>query len=185
MRSLTNEELKSLQQAKAKRRMPVAILLEKIRSIHNVGAFFRTADCAGVEKVFLCGWTAAPPRQEISKVALGAEEEVPWERIKDPVEAARKIKAEGYRLVAIEQTTKSRDLYRRRLPMPCCLVFGNEVTGISEELLAECDEAVEVPMHGSKESLNVSVCAGAVLFEVRRQYQNSKAADASSRSKNK
>ena len=150
--------------------MPVAILLEKIRSIHNVGAFFRTADCAGVEKVFLCGWTAAPPRKEIAKVALGAEEVIPWQRIQDPVEAARAVKAEGYRLIAVEQTTSSENLYTAELPFPCCLVFGNEVEGVSDELLAECDAAVEVPTHGTKESLNASVCAGAVLFEARRQF---------------
>jgi 23S rRNA (guanosine2251-2'-O)-methyltransferase len=170
MRKLTNAELKQRRARKGRRTMPVAILLEKIRSIHNVGAFFRTADCAGVEKVFLCGWTAAPPRKEIAKVALGAEEVTPWQRIQDPVEAARAVKAEGYRLIAIEQTTKSENLYTAELPFPCCLVFGNEVEGVSEELLAECDAAVEVPTHGTKESLNASVCAGAVLFEVRRKY---------------
>ncbi len=170
MKKLSLDELKRRQAAREKKTMPVAILLEKIRSIHNVGAFFRTADGAGVEKLFLCGWTAAPPRDEITKVALGAEEAVPWEKIEDPVEAAKMIKQKGYKLIAVEQTNGCKDLYQYELPMPCCLVFGNEVDGISEELLAHCDGAVEVPMHGTKESLNVSVCAGAVLFEVRRKF---------------
>jgi len=151
--------------------MPVALLLEKIRSIHNVGAFFRTGDCAGIEKIFLCGWTAAPPRPEITKVALGAEEAIPWQRILNAVEAARTAKAEGYHLIAVEQTTESRDLFSVELPWPCCLVFGNEVDGVSRELLHECEASVELPTHGTKESLNVSVCAGAVLFEVRRKFQ--------------
>ena len=171
MRKLILEELKERRDQKPSQRMPVALLLEKIRSIHNVGSFFRTADGAGVEKIYLTGYTAVPPRPEISKVALGAEEVVPWEQTIDAAEAARKIKQEGYTLVAVEHTDESRDLYDGPLPFPCCLVFGHEVEGVSDELIALCDTAIEVPMHGEKESLNVSVCAGVVLFEVRRMFE--------------
>ncbi len=170
MRKLTLDELKSRQEIRGGQPMPVALLLENIRSLHNVGAFFRTADGAGVERIFLGGITAAPPRKEIEKVALGAELAVPWERFPDVLEGAREIQRRGYRLIAVEQTESSRDLHEIALPFPCCLVFGAEVEGITDGLLALCESAVEIRMYGVKESLNVSVCAGAVLFEARRQF---------------
>ncbi len=171
MRKLNLDELKKRQESRARSPMPVALMLDRIRSIHNVGAFFRTGDGAGIEKIFITGWTAFPPRPEITKVALGAEEAVPWERYKDPVEAVQAAKEQGYQLIAVEQTDCSTDLFTTELPFPCCLVFGNEVDGVQDAIVEWCDLAVEVPMHGTKESLNVSVCAGAVLFEVRRQYE--------------
>ncbi len=170
-RPLTLAELKTRRERSGVQRMPVAILLENIRSIHNVGAFFRTADGAGLERVFLTGITAAPPRKEIHKVALGAEEATPWERLPDPAGAAREIRRRGYRLVAVEQTSRSRNLYETPLALPCCLVFGAEVEGVSPDLLALCEDAIEAPMRGAKESLNVSVCGGVVLYEVRRRYE--------------
>ncbi len=170
VRKLTLQELAALQAGKRGTPMPVLALLENIRSMYNVGSFFRTADGAGAAGLILAGITAHPPRKEISKVALGAEETVPWEHFKDPVEAARSVKSRGYRLVAVELTTGSRALYEAAIPFPSCFVFGHEVNGISEALLAECDEALAVPMRGTKESLNVATCAGVVLFEVRRQY---------------
>lgn len=169
-RKRSPEELKSLQAKKKKVVMPVLVMLENVRSLFNVGSFFRTADGAGAEGMILTGYTAHPPRKEIAKVALGAEETVPWEHVRNPVEAARSVKARGYRLLAVEQTTADGDLYALKIPFPCCLVFGHEVDGVSDTLLAACDGAVEVPMHGTKESLNVAVCAGVVLFEVRRQF---------------
>lgn len=175
MRKLTPEELKARQGSSDRRIMPVALLLEKIRSMYNVGSFFRTGDGAGVEKVFISGWTASPPRKEISKVALGAEEVVPFEKVaQDAAQAAETIRSQGYHLIAVEHTSTSRNLYDFDLPFPCCLVFGHEVEGISPPLLAQCEAAVEVPMYGVKESLNVAVCAGAVLFEARRQWEAGK-----------
>lgn len=170
LRKMTVEELKARQEAKAPPRMPVALMLESIRSLHNVGCFFRTGDGAGVEHIYLTGFTGTPPRNEIAKVALGAEGVIPWEYERDAVASARKAKSDGYTLVAVEQTVGSTSLYETELPFPCCLVFGHEVEGVTQALLDECDLAVEVPMHGAKESLNVSVCSGVVLFEVRRQF---------------
>lgn len=169
-RLLAPEELGVRQTARRSAPMPLVILLEDIRSLHNVGAFFRTADGAGVECLVLCGITPTPPRSEISKVALGAEENMPWRHHADSVVAAREWRERGYRIIAVEQTTRSRDLYEGPLAFPCVLVFGAEAEGLSPALLAECDESIEVPMFGAKESLNASVCAGAVLFEARRQW---------------
>ena len=171
MKKLTNDELKVVQNEKSTQTMPIAILLDRVRSIHNVGSFFRTGDCAGVEKIFLCGYTAYPPRPEISKVALGADETVPWEYVKDSEKMVRSIKDQGYRLIAVEQTDQSKNLYENPPPQTSCLVFGNEVDGISYEILQHCESALDLPMMGTKESLNVSVCGGAVLFEVRRQFE--------------
>ena len=171
MKKLSLEALKARQMARKIRRMPVALLLENIRSLYNVGSFFRTADCAGVCEIFLTGITAAPPRKEITKVALGAETVVPWRHIPNPIEAAQRIKSQGYRLIALEQTDQSQDLYTTPLPFPCCVTFGYEVEGISNALLAECEMALEAPMWGSKESLNVAVCGGVALFEIRRKFQ--------------
>ncbi len=170
LRKHTLQELSALQAANPCAPMPVLALLENIRSMFNVGSFFRTADGAGAQGLILAGFTAHPPRKEISKVALGAEVTVPWEHFKDPVEAARAVKSRGYRLIAVELTTNSRSLYDDAIPFPSCFVFGHEVNGISEALLAECDGALAVPMRGTKESLNVATCAGVVLFEVRRQF---------------
>lgn len=170
LRKRSNDELKVLQANRPKRTMPALVLLENIRSMFNVGSFFRTVDGAGGAGIVLTGFTAHPPRKEIAKVALGAEDVVPWEHIRDPIEAARAVKARGYRLLAVEQTEGGENLYGVKIPFPCCLVFGHEVDGVSDALLAECDGAVEAPMHGTKESLNVAVCAGVVLFEVRRQF---------------
>ncbi len=170
LRKLTLQELAAIQAVNPRDPMPVLALLENIRSMFNVGSFFRTADGAGAQGLILAGFTAHPPRKEISKVALGAELAVPWEHFKVPVDAARAVKSRGYRLIAVELTTSSRSLYDAPIHFPACFVFGHEVNGISEALLAECDEAIAVPMRGTKESLNVATCAGVVLFEVRRQF---------------
>ena len=162
------------QQEHNNRSMPIAILLENIRSMHNVGAFFRTGDGAGIEKIFFTGYTATPPREEITKVALGAEEYIPWEQIADPLQAITTIREQGYRIVAVEQTDTSVDIGSLSYDQPICFVFGHETTGVSQEILAACDVAVEVPMFGKKESLNVSVCAGIVLFEARKKIQQMK-----------
>jgi tRNA G18 (ribose-2'-O)-methylase SpoU len=170
MRKLTLEELKKAQAAANRRTLPVTVLLENVRSLWNVGAFFRTADGVGIERILLTGFTAHPPRKEIAKVALGAEDVVPWEHFPDPLAAAREVKSRGIHLIAIEQVAGGEDLYNASVPFPCCLVFGHEVNGISDALLEVCDAAVDVPMHGTKESLNVAVCGGVVLFELRRRF---------------
>lgn len=172
-RKWTLDELDARRAGAPRQPLPVVVFLENVRSLHNVGSIFRTADGAGARKIVLAGGTGTPPRKEIAKVALGAEEAVPWEYYRDPLEAAHALRAGGYPLLAVEQTRGAGPLYEAALPFPCCLVFGHEVDGISEALLEQCDAAIEVPMFGAKHSLNVSVCAGVVLFEARRRYENS------------
>ena len=152
---------------------PVAILLHNIRSAHNVGAIFRTCDAAGVSKVFLSGYTPSPldrfgrAQKEITKTALGAEKFLPWEYRKSPLTVISKLRKAGYRIVAVEQAPHSVDYRKFKLKQPTLFVFGNEVTGVSKSLLKKSDVIVEIPMHGKKESLNVSVAAGVILFSVR------------------
>lgn len=148
--------------------MPKIItLLERVRSLHNVGSFFRTADGAGLDKIYLTGFTGYPPRKEISKVSLGAEETVPWEHSEDQIKTAKKLKKSGYKLIGIEITSTSQNIWDYTWPKEdTCLIFGNEIEGITPDLLELCDEVLHVPMFGAKQSLNVSVCAGIVFYEV-------------------
>ena len=162
--------------------MPIAILLHNIRSAHNVGSIFRTADAAGVAKIYLCGYTPVPidrfgrPQKEIAKTALGAARSLPWEYFKSPVPLISKLSAGGgsssggkkqkWGIVGVEQDRRSRDYRKYRVKAPTLFIFGNEVRGLSHELRAKCDVLIEIPMHGKKESLNVSVAAGIVLFQM-------------------
>ncbi|MDR3570744.1 MAG: TrmH family RNA methyltransferase [Candidatus Pacebacteria bacterium] len=151
--------------------MQKAVLLHNIRSVHNVGSIFRTSDGAGVSKVFLSGYSPTPidqhgvARKDLSKVALGAEKFVPWEYEKNPYQVIQKLREQGWHIVGVEQDTRSID-YRTFKPKnkPVLYIFGNEVRGMSPALRAHCDEIVEIPMNGKKESLNVSVSAGIILF---------------------
>jgi 23S rRNA (guanosine2251-2'-O)-methyltransferase len=147
---------------------PVVLVLDNVRSLHNVGAVFRTADAFALEKIWLCGITGRPPQREITKTALGSEESVSWEYATTTVEAVMALKREGYAVVAVEQTTGSTSLvqFRPVSGQPLALVMGNEVFGVDDEVLALCDAAVEIPQFGTKHSLNVSVAAGVVLWDV-------------------
>ncbi len=150
----------------------VTVMLDNIRSAHNVGSIFRTADGAGVEKLYLIGTTPAPVDRfgrtvaEIEKTSLGAANMVPWEYVENGsvIEVVAKLKAEGFVIVVVEQTSSSILLDDFSPPENACYVFGNEVEGVGEELLKLADQVVEIPMKGQKESLNVSVAAGVVLF---------------------
>ena len=144
------------------------LVLPNIRSGHNVGAMFRTADGAGVDKIYICGYSPVPPHKEILKVSLGAEQSVPWEYHKQAGRLVQKLKATGYRIVALEQTPKSVTLYQWEPQFPLALIVGNEVTGVPKSLLKLCDEAVEIPMRGKKGSLNVSVASGVALYHISR-----------------
>ncbi|TCD47157.1 RNA methyltransferase [Chlorobium sp. N1] len=147
----------------------IVLLLHNIRSMWNVGSMFRTADCAGIEKILLSGYTATPPRKEISKTALGAEESMPWEYLEDPKSALVGMKADGRRVYGLEITEGSRPYTELSLEdFPLCLVLGNEVGGIDDGLLEVCDGVLEIPQYGTKHSLNVSVAAGVALFELVR-----------------
>ena len=152
------------------RKLPVVLLMENIRSMHNVGSVFRTADAFLTEAIYLCGYTPRPPHRDIHKTALGATETVSWKYTDSSVEAVVSLKSEGYRIVGVEQVAGSIPLQEFRLAPEekIVLIFGNEVDGVSEEVLKYCDSCIEIPQFGMKHSLNVSVAAGMVLWELVR-----------------
>ena len=152
-------------------RLPVIVVADRVRSLHNVGSLFRTCDAFGAAELWLCGITAVPPNREIHKTALGAENSVPWcffERTEAAVEA---LQADGYTVLAVEQVENSIPLetFRPEAGKKYALILGNEVDGVSDGVLSRCDGAIEIPQAGSKHSLNVSVAAGVVLWEVFRR----------------
>lgn len=150
--------------------MKTIVFLDRIRSLYNVGAFFRTADGSGVvEKIILSGYTPVPPRREISKTALGAEQIIPFESPDDPIQYLKNLKKRGYTLVAIEQTAHSVDYTQYHYAERCCLIFGNEIEGVGSDILKIVDACVEIPMRGQKKSLNVAVAGGVILYAVAQQ----------------
>ena len=151
--------------------LPMVVLLDNIRSLYNVGAFFRTADAAAIEKLCLCGITGKPPRKEISKTALGAEETVPWEHTLDAVELIGRLRAREYEIAAIETSIHAVDLYDWTPRFPVCVAFGNELEGLRPEISALCDTYVRIPMLGAKHSLNVATAGGVVIYELLRKYR--------------
>ena len=162
---VTPEEFK--QQGKS----PIVLVLDNIRSMHNVGSAFRTCDAFNVERLYLCGITATPPQKEISKTALGATESVEWVYKENVAELATELKSEGYAIILVEQTDGSVMLQDFNFAQyeKVALFVGNEVFGISEELLPLCDAAVEIPQFGTKHSLSVAVATGITLWEAIRQ----------------
>jgi 23S rRNA (guanosine2251-2'-O)-methyltransferase len=173
MKKLKLEELGriTVDQFKVVEKLPVCIVLDNIRSLHNVGSAFRTADAFRIEKIFLTGITGTPPHREIQKTALGATESVPWEYVENPATIVSQLKSDGYEIVIIEQTTESIPLQKF---MPTaknkyCLVFGNEVNGVSEDVIGFGNSALEIPQEGTKHSLNISVCLGIVVWEIFRK----------------
>jgi len=146
------------------------VILDNIRSVHNVGSLFRTCDAAGVSKLYLCGVTPSPTdrfgrvRKDVAKVALGAEKTVPWEHVPTTQDAVAMLKKEGVRVVAVEQDARAQNFKEVSYTAPTAFVFGEETKGLSEDILQLCDGVIEIPMHGKKESLNVSVAAGIILF---------------------
>ena len=152
-------------------RLPAVVLLDNVRSMYNVGAFFRAADGVALEKVCLCGITAHPPKKAISKTALGAEEVVPWEHDWDAIATAQTLRSKGFQIVAIETGAQAVDLFDWQPKFPVCVAFGHEVDGLRPELLDIADTHVRIPMLGKKESLNVATAAGVVLYELLRKYR--------------
>jgi 23S rRNA (guanosine2251-2'-O)-methyltransferase len=169
MRKLKLEELGRLdpEAFKQTEKWPLVLVLDNIRSMHNVGSAFRTADAFALEKVVLCGITAQPPHREIHKTALGATESVDWQYYADVQEAANALQAEGYELLLIEQTTHSQMLhaFKPTNGKKYALVFGNEVDGVSDKLVSAGHTCLEIPQHGTKHSLNVAVCMGIVIWD--------------------
>ena len=148
-------------------RRQIALLAHNIRSLWNVGAFFRTADALAVEKIFLTGYTGHPPRKEITKTAIGAEEWVQWEHAEDPLPIMRRLKKDGWRIAALELAPGAVPLSTYVPPDRVCVVVGHELSGVPEEILSLCDDIVQIPMYGNKESLNVAVATGIALYHLR------------------
>ncbi|MBR5082555.1 MAG: RNA methyltransferase [Bacteroidales bacterium] len=171
MRKLSMEELNRISKDDFEQadKLPIIIVLDNIRSLSNVGAFFRTADAFRIGELFLCGITACPPHREIHKTALGADETVKWRYFDTTEEACRQLKAEGYRVFAVEQVEDSVSLQDFKFEPHTAYVLGNEVEGVSEEALPYCDGAIELPQAGTKHSINVSVCAGIVMWKLFEQ----------------
>jgi tRNA G18 (ribose-2'-O)-methylase SpoU len=150
----------------------VSVLLDNVRSLYNVGSIFRTCDGALIEKLYLCGFTPCPPRREIEKTALGATQSVPWKYNPNAVQQLQVLKQRGNKICALELTTNSIPYYEiKGGDFPLCLVIGNELTGISKEIVELADLAIEIPMFGIKHSLNVAVASGVALFELSRIYR--------------
>ncbi len=169
-RKLRNEELNRLStnEFKVFPKIPVIIVLDNIRSAYNVGSVFRTADAFLIKGIYLCGFCPFPPNREIQKTALGANETVDWKYFPNILMALGELKNSGYKIVSVEQTLNSIPLnsFIPQKEIPLAIVFGNEVNGISQEVVDASDYCLEVPQFGTKHSLNISVCAGIVLWEI-------------------
>jgi len=152
------------------RSLPVAVLLDNVRSLYNVGAFFRTADAVRLEKIYLSGITGRPPKRAITKTALGAEETVAWEHSWEAASLVRGLRARGYEIAAVETTLHAVNLFEWAPRFPVCVVFGHEVDGIAPGISALADTQVRIPMLGAKHSLNVATAGGVVLYELLRKY---------------
>jgi len=144
----------------------VYLILHNIRSAYNVGSIFRTADAAGVKKVYLCGYTPTPDNQKVVKTSLGAEKYIPWEYYKQTWRLLKKLNANGIQIIALEQTKKSADYRQFKPRFPLALVVGNEVRGLSKKILTYADKIIAIPMYGKKESLNVVVATGITLYKL-------------------
>ena len=173
MRKLENSELdrKSVAAFKTSKKTPVILVLDDIRSLHNIGSVFRTADAFLIEKIYLCGITATPPNKEIHKTALGATETVDWEHHADVVSVIEKLKSEKVTVFAIEQVENAimLDRFKVEAGKKYALVFGNEVFGVAQKAIAACDGCIEIPQLGTKHSLNISVSAGIVVWDLFKQ----------------
>lgn len=171
MRKLKHEEVGkkrlSADDIKKVKRNPVYVMCDNIRSIYNVGSIFRTSDAALIEKLYLTGYTPYPPRPEIEKVALGSTNAVPWEYIKNPLDAVIDLRKKGIKIVPLEITEKSTNYTDvAKSDFPLCLVLGNELTGVSNQIIELADFSIEIPQYGFKHSMNVSVAYGIAVFEL-------------------
>jgi tRNA G18 (ribose-2'-O)-methylase SpoU len=169
MRKLTHEEVVSRQKEKLREpRLPFIVVLNNIRSLYNVGSIFRTSDGAGVDKIWICGITGHPPNDRIAKTALDAQDHVPWEYREDIYTLLKELKAKGYQIVILEQTQACCPYEEFQPKAPVCLVVGNEIDGVGQDVLSHCDKAIEIAMAGVKNSLNVAVAFGVIAYHFRR-----------------
>ena len=170
MRKLKNSELNrlSVEEFKKVKKTPIVVVLDNIRSLNNIGSVFRTADAFLLEKIYLSGITAQPPHRDIQKTALGATESVEWEYIESTLDCLEKLQKEGYHCLAIEQVENSLmlDKFDRRQHDKIAVVFGNEVKGVQQSVIDQCDHCIEIPQLGTKHSLNISVSVGIVLWQL-------------------
>jgi 23S rRNA (guanosine2251-2'-O)-methyltransferase len=169
LKKLKLDELQrvGIEEFKEQEKLPVVVVLDNVRSMHNVGSVFRTADGFSIAQLILCGITAQPPHREIEKTALGATQSVDWVHFSDTLTAIADLRKKGYKIVAIEQASGS-TMLNQYMPVPnekYALIFGNEVNGVSDEVMAEIDECVEIPQFGTKHSFNIVISAGIVLWD--------------------
>lgn len=173
-RKLLNSELDRLspEEYKSTKKIPVTIVLDNVRSQHNIGSAFRTSDAFSISEIFLCGICATPPSPEIHKSALGAENVVSWSYFKETKEALKSLKESGFFIISVEQTEYSTSLFDFVFPKnkKIAFVFGNEVKGVEQDIIDMSDMTIEIPQYGTKHSLNVSVSIGIVLWEALRSY---------------
>jgi len=169
MRKLKLDELNraTVDEFKAQDKLPVAVVLDNVRSMHNIGSIFRTSDGFAVDKICLCGITAQPPHREIEKTALGATQSVNWEYFETPLQAIDALRKDGYKIIAIEQAENSTMLntFTPSGDQKYALIFGNEVNGVSDEVMDKIDTCIEIPQFGTKHSFNIVVSAGIVLWD--------------------
>jgi tRNA G18 (ribose-2'-O)-methylase SpoU len=175
MRKLSHDEISenrsTIDSLDTVKKLPVYVILNSIRSSYNVGSIFRTSDGAMIEKLYLCGYTPHPPKKEVLKTALGAQNSVEWEYVKDPKDVILELKQKGVKIGALELTENSIPHYNMNPGyFPVALLIGNEIKGVSQELLDLCDFCLEIPQYGIKQSLNVAVAYGISIFELRRIF---------------
>lgn len=175
MKKLKLEELGriSVEEFKETDKIPVVVVLDNIRSMYNIGSVFRTADAFLIEKIYLCGITATPPNKEIRKTALGATDSIDWEYVKETSELILRLKSDGFKILSVEQTEGSKNLSGFELDPneKYAVIFGNEVDGVQQKVINQSDLCLEIPQSGTKHSLNVSVCAGIVLWEFYKEFR--------------
>ena len=175
MRKLKNNELNrlNLEEFKNSKKTPLLIVLDNVRSAHNVGSVFRTSDAFLVEKIYLCGITPTPPHKEIRKTALGASESVNWQHYTNSIDCIKDLKADGYHIVSIEQADKAVMLndFAPQKDNKYALVFGNEVRGIEQTIVSASDTVIEIPQYGTKHSLNISVSSGVIIWDFYQKLQ--------------
>lgn len=173
MKKLTMEELNriSVEQYKEAEKTPLVVVLDNVRSLNNIGSVFRTSDAFRVQKICLCGITACPPHRDIHKTALGAEDSVDWQYYDETSECISALKDDGYQVYAVEQVDESvmLDKFKTVSGTPTAIVFGNEVEGVDEDVIPLCDGCIEIPQFGTKHSLNISIAAGILIWEMWQQ----------------
>jgi len=175
MRKLKNSELnrKNINQFKEAKKTPLIVVLDNIRSLNNIGSVFRTSDAFLVEKIYLCGITATPPHKDIHKTALGATDSVDWEYSTDTISVVEKLKKENVEILSIEQAENATmlDDFEVETIKKYAIIFGNEVKGVDQEIVSVSDDVIEIPQHGTKHSLNISVSAGVVIWEMFKKLK--------------